>query len=763
MTHSGDKAKKKLIDQASAVIKKKTGKKQAKLAEEFTRRFYNLVALHDMELLGPENLAGMLLSQWSLFSSRARGETKIRVFNPSVEIDGWHSRHSIVQLCCDDMPFLVDSVRMEINRFGCLVHLVVHVGGLNVVRDEGAEVKSIVSVDAYDEDARPDAIIHLEIDRQADPQVIERLAQGLQRVLQDVQQAVDDWLPMRKRLQEALMELEQRHLPLDSAELAESKDFLRWLDSDHFTFLGSRDYETCGEGDNKALRIVPGSGFGVLSDETHSKKVRLYSDMPEEAREQALSKQILIIAKTNTESSVHRPAYTDFISVKCFNERGEITGEKRFVGLYTSVAYNTNPKHIPFLRHKVAKVMQMSHLSPNGHAGKALLHILETLPRDDLFQASPEELLELTVGILQLQERQQIRLFIRKDSYGRFYSCLVYVPRDNFNTELRQKFQAILAETFNSHRTSFSTLFSDSMLARIHFNIRVDPKEHIEFDARDIEAKLVKAARYWVDDLRSALIDVHGDNSGADYFAKYVNSFPVAYQESCLPIEAVRDIEHLELLTEDHDIEMDLRATNAEDSTTLHFKLFNRFGTAPLSDVLPLLENMGLRVMGERPYKIRVKNGQNIWINDFDMTCVHETEYSIDEISDNFKEAFSSVWTGASEDDEFNRLIMLANLNWRDVSALRALAKYLRQVGFTFSQDYIADALIRHPSIVRQLVDLFNLRFDPKNNPSEDALDEIRLNIEAQLDDVSNLDEDRILRRYLDLIFASNFFSFQIV
>lgn len=754
MTQSGDKAKKRLIDQASAMIKKRASKSQAKLAEEFTRRFYNLVALHDLELLGPENIAGMLLSQWSTFSTRSRGETKIRVFNPSVEVDGWHSRHSIVQLCCDDMPFLVDSVRMEINRSGCLVHLVVHVGGLNVVRNDKGAVKQIVPLDGYDEEARPDAIIHLEIDRQTDTEVMKGLADGLQRVLQDVQKAVDDWLPMRKRLQEALMELEQRYLPLDSAELAESKDFLRWLDSDHFTFLGSRDYETYGEGDKKALRLVSGSGLGVLSDETHSKQVRMYSEMPEEARRQALSKQILIIAKTNTESSVHRPAYTDFISVKCFNERGEITGEKRFVGLYTSVAYNTNPKHIPFLRHKVAQVMQMSHLSPNGHAGKALLHILETLPRDDLFQASPEELLELSVGILQLQERQQIRLFIRKDSYGRFYSCLVYVPRDKFNTELRQKFQTILAETFSSHRTSFSTLFSDSMLARIHFNIRVDPTDHVEYDVREIEAKLVKAARYWVDDLRSSLIDAYGDNSGAEYFSKYSAAFPVAYQEFYQPDEAVRDIAHLELLADEHEIEMDLRASASEDGTILHFKLFNRYGTAPLSDVLPLLEKMGLRVLGERPYRIRMKEGQNVWINDFDMKCVNETTYSIEEISCNFKEAFSSIWEGACEDDDFNRLIILANLNWRDISVLRALAKYLRQVGFTFSQDYIEDALAKHPSIVRQLTDLFDQRFNPKRNPTEDALNEIRLDIEAQLDDVSNLDEDRILRRYLDLIFA---------
>ncbi len=745
-----------IMTQLHIYLKDRVSEKQAALIEALAHRYYASAPPADLNERRTEDLFGALLSHWDLIYQRDPNETKIRVFNPSLEKDGWQSTHTIIEISRNDIPFLVDSIRMELNRLSYQIHFIIHFGGLKVKRDKQNRVTEILPVGIMDETATSEAPIYIEIDRQTNSTAMEELRSNIERVFADVQVAVVDWRKMVHRAEEALIELEENPPPFDFAEVAESKDFLRWLINNNFTFLGCRDYKLIGDEKNRALQIVSGSGLGVLRDDSTSTFSRRYAELPPQARKLALSKNILIIAKTNTKSTVHRMAYTDYIGVKRFNAKGDLIGERRFIGLYTSSAYHSSPRQIPFLRHKVAKVIHELHFPPDSHNGKEAIHILETLPRDDLLQATHEELLNLTMGILQLQERSRIRLFVRKDSYGRYFSCLTYVPREIFNTELSIAMQNVLMEAFQGIESSFTTYFSDSVLARIHFLIRVNPRVSIEYNVEELQQILINVARSWTDELKTQLIEKIGEAEGLKYYAKYARAFPASYTEYYQPLTAITDIKHIEILSKDNPLEMLFYKPAAKESFALRLKLFHTEHTIALSDILPTLENMGLRIIGERPYEIIFKDNNIVWINDFDMVYAANKEVDVENVKDIFQEAFSKIWFHYAEDDGFNRLVLEARLTWHETAVLRAYTKYLRQIGFTFSQSYIEQTLINNPEIARNLVELFKLQFSPEFPESKRPhTAHIIKEIEHALDEVVSLDEDRILRRLLEVMLAT--------
>ncbi len=743
-----------IINQVKAYIKSHANENEINLLEVFAQRYFASCSVDDLKEHPIADLYGILLSHWQFIQQRSPGEAKIRIFNPTKETDGWESIHTVIQISHDDIPFLVDSTRMVINRFGYLIHFIIHFGGFKVRRDSHHRIIDIATNMESDKNISSEAPIYIEIDRLLDSKTMEDLKADISNVLADVRVAVADWRKMVGRVETCLNDLENNPPKLEMEELAESRDFLRWLINNNFTFLGARDYKLIGNGTNRALQIVPGSGLGVLRDETFSTTSKTYTELPPQARKMALSKNILIIAKTNTTSTVHRDAYTDYIGVKLFNENNELIGERRFIGLYTSTAYHSSPRQIPFLRHKVDKILEDLGFPPDSHDGKEAVHILETLPRDDLFQASHEELLEMTLAIIQLKERKRIRLIVRRDAYYRYFSCLVYVPREIFNTDLAFKMQEILMESFNGIECNYTTYFSDSVLARIHYLIRVNPKIQVEYNIADIEKKLISIARSWSDDLRDQLVERHGEAAGLKYYNKYSKAFPASYSEDYSPREAMDDIDKIESLSKDNPLNMLFARMNGLN--TLSLKLFHADQTIVLSDVLPILENMGLRIIGERPHQLKFKDGMQIWINDFDMTYAVNKELDINDIKDIFQEAFTKIWFGEAENDGFNRLVLEANLNFQETAMLRAYTKYLRQTGFTFSQNYIERALIHNAEIAKALVQLFTLRFDPAyqhGHPSDQG--ELIKYIEQSLDAVSSLDEDRIIRRLLEVIQAT--------
>ncbi len=741
-----------IINRIVSIAKKKIKSEQLPLITKFIQYYFANVSIADLRSHEISDLCGAVLSHWEFMYQRKPGESKIRVFNPNYESDGWQSIHTIVELCHDDMPFLVDSMRMEINQLGLISHWIINLGGFQVRRNKKHQIIDILPYATDAKDAVAEAPIYMEIDRHTDQLILDDIYDNLQRILADVRAAVLGWEPMKARAKEALIELDQCKAPLDPEDIEESKAFLRWMLSDHFTFLGYREYNMVGTGDKKALQIVKKSSLGVLRDDTHSKATRYVAELPPAARKQALSKEVLNIAKTNTKSTVHRPAsYTDYIGVKCFDEKGKVIGERRFIGLYTSDAYNSNPKDIPFLRRKVATILQTSGLPPKGHGPKALLNILETLPRDDLLQGSVEELSTLSIGILQMQERRTTRLFVRKDAFQRYMSCLVYVPRENFNTDLLYRMQEILQDAFSGTEVIYTMYFPESVLARIHYLIRINPKKTIHYDLDEIEQQLIEVGRSWRDGLRESLLDFFGEESGNELFYKYSRAFPAGYREVFSPRTAVFDIEHIE---QQHSLGMSFYRALGAAGNAIRFKLYRPHQTVPLSDALPMLEHMGLRVIGEQPYQIIFKDGSNVWINDFNMVYSSDIALNVEQIRERFQNAFSMVWHGLAENDGFNRLVLTANLDWRQITVFRAYAKYFRQIGFTFSQRYIEETLNCNPDVVILLIELFEQRLNPKFLGKNQAqrCDELEQKIQTALDSVANLDEDRIIRRYLDVI-----------
>lgn len=756
MTPATLDSREEIINKIIALINKKLPAKQAHLVSIFAQQYYSNVPLEDLQEHSLSDLYGALLSHWSIISQRQKGESAIRVYNPHFEHHGWQSTHTIIEVANDDMPFLVDSLQMEINRQGYKVHFMIHLGAVKILRDENFKIVDILPFDAPMDDAVLEAPIYIEIDRQSDPKELEKLRLQLIRILADVRMVVEDWRKMSERMQEALRDIDKLPLPADAEDIEETKAFLRWLDDDHFTYLGSRDYELKGEGDQEALCIVPGSGLGVLRQEEKSQKVRLLSTMPPAAHSIAFNKQIIVISKTNTKSTVHRPVYTDYIGIKRYNKAGKLIGERRFIGLYTSTAYKSHPKDIPFLRHKIAVVLEGSKLPVRGHSGKNLMDILVSLPRDDLFQASTEELKAMALGILHIQERHRIRLFARQDAYRRFVSCLVFIPQDQYSTDLSNEIQDILMKAFDGLEVDVYPYFSESPLARINFLIRTDPKKELTFNVKEIENKLIEAGRSWKDELQEELIEYYGEEKGLELTHKYGKAFPASYREDNSPRTAVYDIEHIERLSASNTLEMNLYQY-LDEPESLHFKLYQANEPIILSDVLPMLENMGLRVIDERPYEVTFQDGQCVWVDDFGMTLMRGKIPNLDAIKERFQESFSKIWFGEVENDAFNRLVLEANISWREAALFRAYTKYLRQIGFTFSQTYIQDTLAKNTNITLQLINFFMLQFDPEISANTaPKIEETQKQIQKDLNAVEILDEDRILRRFMEVIRATS-------
>ena len=754
MNNLTNRVYKSILEKILRFAQQKVPKEQSKLFAVFAQQYYAHTDLEALASCSVENLAAALASHWNLLYQRLPGQAKIRVYNPSLEKDGWETKYSVVQLVTEDKPFLVDSTRMEVNRQGFDIYFSVHLGNIKLRRNQQGKVVEVLPYDTALADKQVEALVYLEIDKESDAEILHKLAKKLETVLEQVNLVVKDWPEMRSRMQGCLQELKQNSPPYDPEDVAESKDFLAWLLSNHFTFLGCRDYDLSK--DHKTLRMIKKSGLGVLRDETRGKEEKLLTELPPEARRLAFSPQVLVISKTNSKSRVHRSVYADYIGVKRFNERGELVGERRFIGLYTSTVYHSDPRSIPLIRRKIQLILQNSNLPLKGHAGKALLDILSSLPRDDLFQASVNELTQLALGILHIQEQRAVRLFVRQDNYRRFISCLVYLPKEQLNTELQRQMEKILVREFSGIEIGFSTLFGDSNLARIHFLIRTDPKKDLSYDVKKIEAQLVEVARSWKEELRQALLEYYGEEEGARLIQKYMYAFPSGYRDSFSANTAVHDIEQLERISSAHPLEMNFYPSVNEKIVPLRFKLFQADKPIILSDALPVLENMGLRVMDEWPQEITLPDCHHIWINDFGVKPVHIDDVDVSQVKEIFQEAFSKIWSGEVENDGFNRLILAGQLTWREVSILRAYTKYLRQIGVPFSQAYVEIVVSRNAGIAKILVKLFKYYFDPsRQDEAGSVIASLEKSLQTALDAVLSLDEDRILRNLFEVIQAT--------
>jgi glutamate dehydrogenase len=751
----------------------------------YLQRYYLHTAPDDLADRDPVDVFGAALSHYRLAEGRPQGKANVRVHTPTVEENGWTSTHSVVEVVTDDMPFLVDSVTNELTRQGRGIHAVIH-PQIAVRRDVAGRLIEILPdgtrPDGTSEADRPhDALveswIHVEVDRETDREDLGQITSDLLRVLSDVRESVEDWAKMRDGALRIAEELPREPTAddLPAQEVAEAGELLRWLATDHFTFLGYREYELK---DGDSLAAVPGTGLGILRsdprrDETEDNPASpSFSRLPADARAKAREHKLLILTKANSRATVHRPSYLDYIGVKKFDARGNVVGERRFLGLFSSAAYTESVRRVPVVRRKVDEVLSGAGFSPDSHDGRDLLQILETYPRDELFQTPTDQLRSIVTSVLYLQERRRLRLFLRQDEYGRYYSALVYLPRDRYTTGVRMRLIEILKEELGGTSVDFTAWNTESVLSRLHFVVRVpvgtELSQLTDADTDRIEARLVEAARSWADGFSEALFAECGEERGAELQRRWGNAFPEGYKADHTARGAVADLVHLEALESGgKDFALSLYEPVGAGPDERRFKIYRAGDQVSLTAVLPVLQRLGVEVVDERPYEMRCADRTQAWIYDFGLRLPAQGNGAsgpkADDVRDRFQEAFGAVWTGAAESDGFNSLVLRAGLTWRQAMVLRAYAKYLRQSGSTFSQDYMEDTFRHNVHTARLLVSLFEARMAPERQKAgTELIDALMEELDAALDQVASLDEDRILRSFLTLIKATlrtNFFQ----
>ncbi|MEU6814741.1 NAD-glutamate dehydrogenase [Streptomyces sp. NPDC046860] len=789
-----DEAKAELLDRAARVAENSpagghlptgttsegtSGTPDSEAVLAFLQRYYLHTAPEDLADRDPVDVFGAAASHYRLAETRPQGTANVRVHTPTVEENGWTCSHTVVEVVTDDMPFLVDSVTNELTRQGRGIHVVIH-PQVVVRRDLTGKLIEVLPTTPHGDlphDAHVESWIHVETDRETDRADLKQISADLLRVLSDVREAVEDWEKMREasvRIADGLRD-EPQPADLPAAEVEEARELLRWLSADHFTFLGYREYELLGD---DCLSAKPGTGLGILrSDPHHSEDDEhpvspSFERLPADARAKAREHKLLVLTKANSRATVHRPSYLDYIGVKKFDADGNVVGERRFLGLFSSAAYTESVRRVPVIRRKVAEVLERAGFSPNSHDGRDLLQILETYPRDELFQTPPAELQSIATSVLYLQERRRLRLYLRQDEYGRYYSALVYLPRDRYTTGVRLRIIDILKEELDGTSVDFTAWNTESILSRLHFVVRVQPGTELphlsDADKERIEARLVEATRSWSDGFSEALNAECGEERAAELLRRYNNAFTEGYKADHSPRSAVADLVHLERLSNEkgNDFSLSLYEPVGAAPGERRFKIYRKGDAVSLSAVLPVLNRLGVEVVDERPYELRRADRSTAWIYDFGLR-LPQTAGGGDHLGEDgrerFQEAFAATWTGQAENDGFNSLVLSAGLTWRQAMVLRAYAKYLRQAGSTFSQDYMEDTLRNNVHTTRLLVSLFEARMSPdRQKAGLEITDALLEELDAALDQVASLDEDRILRSFLTVIKATlrtNFFQ----
>ena len=763
MTTIADKKKAKLIATIASRARRGHGKKQANSIKRFITQYYEHVPPHDVLDEEPDALLNSALGLWKLAATRRPGRPKIHVFNPTKKEHGWECRHTVVEIVNDDMPFLVDSITAELNRRDVTVQLAIH-PVYKVRRDGRGRLRELHDPGKIGDNSSPESMMHLNITRQSGGR-LGNIRSGIEGVLADVRAAVEDWMPMRERMEMIIRELDQTPAGVPVEEAQEVREFLRWLHDNQFSFLGFRDYNFKIDKKKSSISVRRKTGLGILRDPNFVlfKELRNLASMPPEVRAFVAAPDLLMVTKTSPSSTVHRPVHMDSIGIKRLDSKGRVIGERVFVGLFTSTAYSLNPRDIPVLRRKLQNAIDRAGFAPASHDGKSLLNILETYPRDELFQVSEDYLHQAAMGILHLQDRQRVALFTRADDYGRFISSFVYIPRDRYTTDLRHRLQDIMCEAFAGEVSAYKAELGDSPLARLHVIVTTTPGKIPKYDTEKLEARMAEEARSWSDRLQEALIGAHGEERGLELCHRYADAFPPGYREQFAGASVVADVAMLEQSLESDALGMNLYKPPGSPAHRFRFKIYRRRQPVPLSDILPMLEHLGLKVMDEFPQAIRPRGGDMVMIHDFGLETRDGSKVDVDAARDKFHDVFGRVWRGEVESDGFNGLVLQAGLSWREVVILRAYCKYLIQARVSFAQDTMEQTLAKHSALTGRIVELFMAKFDPKGaKTAKGRAARILKRLNDGLDSVESAFEDGIQRHFIDIVdvtLRTNFFQ----
>ena len=749
-----DRAVSRLVEQAQIIIKSARGD----LPESFAPLMFAGVPAEDLVHYEARELAELAEAGWQFLQERKSGVPKIRFESRPGPMGAERVRSvSIIEMINDDMPFLLDSVMAELAQQNLDVRLVLH-PILTVERDQTGALIGFRGDGPAVGAARRESFISIHVERIEDEARQGQIIDAIRGVLADVRLCVQDWRPMMSRVGEVIAEIKNNPPPLPVEEIAEATQFLEWLVANNFTFLGVREYALTG--DERGYEVVPESGLGILrSPDVHvlrrgSELVSLTPEIMEFLKE---PKQ-LIITKANVKSRVHRRVHMDYIGVKRFDLDGNLVGEFRIVGLFTSTVYTRSTRSIPYLRRKVDNLMRRSGFDQDSHSGKAFAAVLEHYSRDELFQIDEDTLFQFVLAIMHLDERPRVRVLARRDRFDRFVSVMVFVPRERYDSAARAAIGTYLAGVYKGRVSAFFPSFTEGPLVRVHFIIARLGGETPSPDRPTLESQVEALVRTWTDGLAEALTMVHEPIKAQQLIRRYRDAFPIAYREAYVPATTVADIRLVESLSPIRPLGADFYSRREGAHAGAGLKVWSREKPIALSERVPVLENMGFKVVDERTYRVEPDEAgaAEVWLHDMLLERADGAAFDIEALKARLEAAFMAVMRARAENDGYNALVLSAGLQWRDVALIRTISRYLRQVRVAYSQDYMWGTLRRHPEIAAQVAQMFHTRFDPRLELSIEERGakqaEFVAAIETALGAVESLDEDRILRHFVNAV-----------
>ena len=760
-----DKRKEELTRRLIHYRQGKVSGAKGQLFEAFIIQYISHVSPSDLEWFSIPEIYHLIREHWAFALKRPANTPCVRVYKPIKKAHGYSTGHSVIEICNDDMPFLVDSVKATIDRFGLKARFIIH-PVISVRRNTNGTMVEVQDPEQQVECARIESFIRIEIIEQG--RSCEAVIQKeIEITLNDVRTAVDDWQPMRERIIRVIEEVTTKPKGSSPDDVQEVQEFLQWIYDNNFTFLGFQNLKFVGKGRELKVVAEKSLSLGIMRN-MGAPGIGLMHKMPDSALGFLTKPSLLLVTKTDARATIHRAVNMDVIGIKKIDSRRRVRGLWFFVGLFTSAAYNKSPRDIPLLRRRVAKILNKTGYARTSHDGKSLNNILETFPRDELFQASDAHLFNMALGVLRLQERQRVALFVRPDRFQRFFSCLVYVPRERYTTELRRCMQDILIDTFGGIDSQFFTQLGDSPLARVHFVISTEIHKVPKFDIAKTEALLTEAAQSWSDRISKVLLDRHGESQGTALLKSYGDAFGAGYKDRYPLTEVLEDINEIERIRRDGGVGMNFYRTIDSPADRFRFKIY-RFGESiPLSDAIPIFEHLGFKVIDEAgPHAIHINGAEKIQLilHDFGLTSMAGAKINLEGVRDNFHQTFERVWNGDIESDGFNALIPYAGLAPRQVMVLRAMCKFLLQARTPFSQIYMEQTLVANYGIAHDIVKMFEVIFNHQMTADPHLKKRIRRRILRKLEDVENADQDRIVRSYLNLLdsmLRTNFYQIDI-
>lgn len=730
----------------SAIIALHHDTKSAGIFTPYIAEYYADLPLEDFTLKEPTDWYGAVQAHWHLAEKRLPQEINLRVYNPEFEEHGWQNGHTIVEIVQNNIPFLVDTVKITLHRLGYTNHLLIH-PIFKVLRDSRGHIEKINNSEGCAE-----SWIHIEFDRETQPERLALIHSAIQEALLKLVACVEDWPKMLTSVHEEVKQFEETSLPLDAKEIVEAKAFLTWLLSDNFVFLGCCDYILSDESDAASLNAIPQSGLGLLRDK-ENRVAQSFVTLSDHPQTFIQSPSLLVLTQSNTRAFIHRAAYMDIVFIKHFDQNGRVIGARKLIGLYTANAYNTPNRQIPVLRSKIEAVLTQTHADLAGHKGKKLLNILDTYPRDELIEISISELSHIAAGISSLQDRKQTRVFIREDIHRRYVSAMLFMPKDNYNTDVITHIEKILLNAFQGKSVESTVQLSDALLARIHFIIRIDANNTLTYDIETIEADIIAAARRWQDELYIQLLQHAGEEQGFRLFQRYHHAFSASYCADFNARTAVYDIDRLEKSLKTNQLQIVLTPASLTDPSECRLRLYHQ-RAIDLSDTLPILDNMGVRIIEERPYYIHYTDETTGWISDIGIRLPMEGIADNETLRHHFQEGFLAIFAGQAENDSLNKLILYAGLSSREAMLIRAYLFYIKQLGISYDPATATDYLVKHAHIVTLFMQFILARHKPDQAQTEVA-DSLAHSIEHAISEIKNQDEEKLLSGTWEAVHAT--------